>query len=357
MTIPYLHDDAGLPRAWSPWFSHEYIAYFCVKTVDRLTALPPVPVAANPRWQDKVWPAGPRHIDIYKECYQEHRQVDPLWSFDQRKRNGDFARDVPPGKSIEPWKIYLLYSTEPDTYADEDLLLHKNQAMTGGSRGWRHMHFKLMGSTYGIAPKSFRVHRDLARLAFSKGSDYWAWRYLARAGHYLADLGAPFHVRAMPGFYLLRNIFSRGELFHTVTALHQSYEIFVERRFREGFAPFAEALTRGAKEGQGAPEKLDARLKGYIERARSRQKKIFYHLHDGFGPELRAAFAPMKQGGGHDTASLAARCAADAVRILFKKEHQSRLARLEKITCGSLADVGWMQGALLGGFQSRTSGA
>nr|MBP7342774.1 hypothetical protein [Syntrophaceae bacterium] len=232
MTIPYLHDDAGLPRAWSPWFSHEYIAYFCVMTVDRLTALPPVPVAANPRWQDKVWPAGPRHIDIYKECYQEHRQVDPLWSFDQRKRNGDFARDVPPGKSIEPWKIYLLYSTEPDTYADEDLLLHKNQAMTGGSRGWRHMHFKLMGSTYGIAPKSFRVHRDLARLAFSKGSDYWAWRYLARAGHYLADLGAPFHVRAMPGFYLLRNIFSRGELFHTVTALHQSYEIFVERRFR-----------------------------------------------------------------------------------------------------------------------------
>ena len=73
-------------------------------------ALPPVPVRPNPRFGEKIWPIGPRHIDVYKESYQAHRQLDPLWSFDYRKRNGDFALETPAGKTIEPWKVVVIYS-------------------------------------------------------------------------------------------------------------------------------------------------------------------------------------------------------------------------------------------------------
>ncbi len=346
----FLHNDPNLPQAWSPWFSHEYIAYYAVGAVEGLADLPKVSVRANPRLAEKIWPAGPKHIDVYKESYQEHRQLDPLWSFDYKKRNGDFALDVPPAKTIEPWKVLVLYSTEPDLYLDHDLNLHKNQPIMGGSHGWRHMQFKLLGTTYGIVPQSFRVHKNFAQLAFDNGNDYWGWRYLSRASHYLADLGQPFHVKALPGFYLIRKIRARDELFQTVSAIHQSHEVYVERRFREGFKPFGEALIHGAREGQAAGWDVQAELNGYIKRARKRHNPIFYHLLNQFGRELLDAFNQMDPHSQIDAAEQINRCSADAARVLFKKENLSKLDFLDRITVEILDDVGRMLGMLFREF-------
>ncbi len=352
MLKAYLHDDAGLSSAWAPWYSHEYIAYCSIHALDQLIALPSVPVLANPRLGQKRWPTGPRHIDMYKESYRECRKLDPLWSFDHKKRNGDFASDVPAQKSIEPWKIFVIYSTEPDYYADEGLFLHKNQHMTDGSRGWRHMHFKLMGTSYGIAPQSFRVHRDLARMVFERGNVYWGWRYLARTGHYLADLGNPFHVKTMPGIYLFRNLFAAEKLHEVVSALHQSYEIYVERRFREGFSPFFESLFSGARQGRDASKTVDVGLNAYIRRAEKRHNEIFYCLLSGFGGELVDIFLTTNRESGRIFVSQANRCAAEAARLLFSQGDSSSLSRLDSVTCDCLRDVGWMQGALLRDFIS-----
>lgn len=349
----YLHDDPNLPVAWAPWFSHEYLAYYSVQAVRGLMSLPAVYVQPNPHYGEKVWPTGPRHVDLYKESYQELRQLDPLWSFDYKKRNGDYAYDAPTGKTIEPWKILVIYSTEPDLYPDYDLNLHKNQKVTGGSHGWRHMHFKLIGTTYGIAPQSFRVHRDLANLAFENGNDYWGWRYLSRSTHYLADLGHPFHVKALPGSFLIKKFFTRHELFKIVSAMHQSYEVYVERRFREGFMPFSDALLHGARKGQEEGVDMDTQLQSYIKDARQKHDSIFYYFYEKFGKELLDAFAQMDQNSQLDAAAQTNRCSADAARVLFKETNFPKLDYLDEITATILFDVGKMLGTLLKEFANN----
>ena len=121
----YLHDDPQLPLAWAPWFSHEYITYFSVQAIGRLINLPPVPVKPNSYISDRNWPIGPKHVDLYKESYREVRQLDPLWSFNYAQRNGEFDHEPPLGKTIEPWKVLVIYSTEPDLrICKKDSLLH-----------------------------------------------------------------------------------------------------------------------------------------------------------------------------------------------------------------------------------------
>ena len=350
MPNDYLHNDPDLPMAWSPWFAHEYLSYFAAKAIDPLISLPSVEVRTNPHYGEELWPTGPRHIDLYKESYQERRQFDPLWTFDYKKRNGDYAHDVPSGKTIEPWKVLVLYSTEPDLYLDYDQHLNKNQKITGGSHGWRHMYFNIMGKDYGIAPQSYRMHKDLAKLAFENGNPYWGWRYLSRCGHYLADLGHPFHVKALPGSFLMRKIFARDELFKIVSAIHQSYEIYVERRFREGFKPFRDAVIQGARDGQQAGKDVDTQLKDYIRRARKKHNPIFYFFYEEIGKDLLDAFAPMDQNSPLDAATQTNRCSADAARVLFNEVNHSKLEYLDVLTGNILLDVGIMLGTLFSEF-------
>lgn len=345
-----LHADPDLPSAWGPWFSHEYLAYYCVHALKGFMSLPPVLVKANPRYGEKLWPAGPKHIDIYKESYQEVRRLDPLGAFEYKKRNGDFAQKPPRGKTIEPWKILVIYSTEPDQYLDDDMILHKNQKIFGGSHGWRHMQFKLFGTTYGIAAKSFRVHQDLAKLAFENGNDYWGWRYLSRCGHYLADLGQPFHVKPLPGFYLVKKFLSRHELITTVSALHQGYEVYVQQRFREGFEPFGRALLQGADEGVKAGLNPNEHLDDYIKEAQIKHSRIFYYLLDHFGPGLMDAFGRTDSEGRLDAEAQIKNYLPLAARVMSQEENRSKLDELDHLTAGILVGVGRMLGGLYQGF-------
>ncbi|HRS83021.1 MAG TPA: hypothetical protein P5238_06035, partial [Smithellaceae bacterium] len=242
-------------------------------------------------------------------------------------------------------------STEPDLYLDHDLAVHKNQKITGGSHGWRHMEFRLLASTFGAAPQSFRVHRDFASLAFENGNDYWGWRYLSRCSHYLADLGNPFHVKALPAFFLMKNIFSGPTLFRTASAVHQGYEVYVERRFREGFAPFQQALARGAREGQNESGDVPSRLPAYMEKARRLFNPVFYFFLDQYGRDLLEVFSRVDPGGPTETASQTNQCSADAARVIFRDGALPALSFLDGITAGILEDVGRMLGML---FQSFT---
>ena len=118
-----------------------------------------------------------------------------------------------------------------------------------------------------MATESVRVHIDLAQMAFNSGNDYWGWRYLSRATHYLADLGNPFHVRAAPSWFLIKNLFASKKIFQIVSTAHQGYEIYVERRFREGFPAFKQALLQGAREGQADHFDMTAEINSYRHQA------------------------------------------------------------------------------------------
>jgi hypothetical protein len=349
----YLHDDVRLPLAWAPWFSHEYITYFSVQAIDWLMSLPPVPVKPNPNFNNNNWPIGPKHIDLYKESYKEYRQLSPLWSFAYGERNGKYSTEPPENKTIEPWKILVIYSTEPDLHPDHDLYLHKNQKITGGSHGWRHMQFRALGRKFGVATESVRVHIDLASMAFRSGNDYWGWRYLSRATHYLADLGNPFHVQAVPSWFLMKNLFASKKLFQIISAAHQGYEIYVERRFREGVPAFKNALLQGALEGQSTCHDVTSELNSYTHQARKRLKPIFYFFLDQFGQELIDAFRQMDQSSPLDAADQINMCSKDAAKIIFRNPHLPALDFLDRITAEILFDVGRMLGTLVNSFSSQ----
>ena len=314
--------------------------------------LPQVQVKPNPNFNNKNWPIGPKHIDLYKESYREYRKLSPLWSFAYGERNGEFSIEPPEHKTIEPWKILVIYSTEPDLQPDCDLYLHKNQKMTGGSHGWRHMQFRALGMKFGIATESVRLHMDLAGMAFESGNDYWGWRYLSRCTHYLADLGNPFHVQAVPSWFLIKNLFSSKKLFQVVSAAHQSYEIYVERRFREGFPAFKQALLQGAREGQAACLDVTVEINSYKHQAKKRLKPIFYFFLDQFGQELIDAFRQMDQNSHLEAAAQTNMCSKDAAKVIFQDSHLPALNFLDRITAEILFDVGRMLRALFNSFSS-----
>jgi len=348
----YLHDDPRLHLAWAPWFSHEYITYFSVQAIDRLMTLPQVQVKPSPNFNNKNWPIGPKHIDSYKESYREYRKLSPLWSFAYGERNAEYSVDPPENKTIEPWKILVIYSTEPDLHPDCDLNLHKNQKVTGGSHGWRHMQFRALGMKFGIATESVHQHMDLARMAFESGNDYWGWRFLSRCTHYLADLGNPFHVNAVPSWFLIKNLFSSKKLFRIVSAAHQSYEIYVERRFREGFPAFKQALLRGAREEQAACRDVNVEINSYMHQAEKRLKPIFNFFLDEFGQELIDAFRQMDQNSHLDAAAQTNMCSKDAAKVIFQDSHLPALNFLDQITVDIFFDVGRMLGILFDRFSS-----
>ena len=351
----YLHNDPNLAEAWAPWFSHEYINYYCVQAVDGIMALPPVAVQANPDPCNPKWPVGPRHQDVYKEEYQLSRKLDPLWSFSYEQRNGDFSSEPPRDKTIAPWKVVVIYGTEPDLHPDCDLELHKNQKYTGGSHGWRHMRFRALGKVYGIGPESVRLHVEFARKAFEIGNHYWGWRYLSRCTHYLADLGHPFHTKVLPGAFFLKNIFSPKNIFKTASAMHQGYEVYAERRFRQGFLPFKEALLDGSREGQRTGIDIESELPLYMRKAESRHNSIFNFLLDHYGSDLINVFSRMDHKSETDLAHQTNLLSAETARVLFRAS-DSELAPLDKITTDVLFEVGQMLGALLNEF-SRCLGS
>ncbi len=356
MTERFLHDDPGMPAAWGPWFSHEYITYFALMGVPEIMHLKPVQVMPNPRLHDGRFPINPDHVDLYKEEYREVRRLDPSISFDYAQRNGEFSTEPPVQKSIEPWKILVIYSTEPDLLPDCGLDLHPYQKITGGSHGWRHMQFRLPGLTIGMAPESFCHHIRLAHKAFEIGNHYWGWRFLSRAAHYLADLGHPFHVKAAPPVFLLRHLLSARRMVHMLSAIHTGYEVYSEQRFRQGFAPFGDALITGAGEGRASGADVHAELDGYIRRARRRLNPIFRLLVRRFGPGLIDAYASVDPGGGTDVAAQTRACSADAARVFFREPDIRSLAYLDAVTTEILEDVGRMLGMLFAGFARAPAG-
>lgn len=215
------------------------------------------------------------------------------------------------------------------------------------------MRFRILNYRIGMAPESFRIHREMAMQCFRAGNDYWGWRMLSRCTHYLADLGNPFHVKAAPDLYVIRKILSSHELFKTASAIHTGYELYVERRFREGFEPFKDALIHGAEHGQAAGRNLDSEMGEYIRRAERRVKPIFSLMLDRFGRDLVEAYSSVDKNNREDVATQTKKCSTDAVRLLFQVPYHPCLQILDDHTTDILKDVGRMLGMLLAGFTDR----
>ena len=338
----YLHDDPSIPRTFLPCFTHEYLTYFSVLPSPIMNR-PEVKVQPNPRFGD--WEVGPKHEDVYIEGGVKKRELDPFETFDCMEKNGDFPRD-PPDATVAPWSILLYYCTEPDRNLDCDLNLHWTQKLTKGSHALRHMQFSYLGLPIGQLVKTFWYHVDAAGRAGKKGNEYWKWRFLARALHYLQDLGHPFHAKVAPTKEMLFGFFKKG-FFKRLSAAHNSYEVYTQYKFRQEDRRFKEALIQGSKEGLQSDIGFKKALKSYKKHAMNQLSPIYNTLLDTFGDELVAIYDVMDQYKDEDPAKQTLMAESNTQALIFKDEDHPALEYLEEITTSLIERVGFITGLFL----------
>ena len=150
---------------------------------------------------------------------------------DQDEYNPEFAIKYVEGEiggKTKASDILINYSDEPDWDLDTNLELNKIQALTGGSRGYRHMYFSVFAGLLkaGDAPKRANHFFEMSKIAFGKGDNYWGFRFAARAVHYLEDISQPYHTYPAPLDVLFKKFFNVKKLTVLVTNAHYGYEDF-----------------------------------------------------------------------------------------------------------------------------------
>ncbi len=165
---------------------------------------------------------------------------------------------------LTPAQILTLYSTDPDDGRDQNLFLrdetgrvrpaYDDQKWFGvlqgpNSQAFRHIekppfHFLHPIATFGFpfrkvgeASRRAEIYHQAALLAFALGEDYWGWRFLANAFHYLEDLHQPYHAGQVPTVLLKKGLSALswgrkdlgfvGTIAHIVSNSHRFFESYV----------------------------------------------------------------------------------------------------------------------------------
>ncbi|QAV33138.1 hypothetical protein SAMN04488510_10544 [Fervidobacterium changbaicum] len=93
------------------------------------------------------------------------------------------------------WAIFYVYSRFPDNgmdFVEESGIVN---AILGDTQANRHAYLKVTFFEYMEGDKSFLHFIKMSKEAFRKGDEYWGYRFLSYALHYLEDLMQPYHVR------------------------------------------------------------------------------------------------------------------------------------------------------------------
>lgn len=158
------------------------------------------------------------------------------------------------GEKTTAREILLRYVDEPDWGMDDDLEVSPFQGLSGGSKAYRHRRDYYLGGVLQLGHAHRRADHfyRMAKLAFSREDAYWGFRFLARALHYLEDMGQPLHARP----FLMRQLpaagFSVTKLKVRSTNYQNYYEAWVDEQLakqqRAGSGPWLTAI-RDANEG------------------------------------------------------------------------------------------------------------
>ncbi|MBD3352258.1 MAG: hypothetical protein GF364_12295 [Candidatus Lokiarchaeota archaeon] len=367
--ILFLDEDTRFPDYLGPWYNHEYINYYSIQTQSWLLDLEKIAIQKESEFDSELqnWPVGPNHTNKYKESVQSVRKESIEGSFDSSQKYGIYSSE-PPGKKIEPWKVFVLYSIEPDLELDCGLNLNWTQKLTGGSHALRHMRFKVFGMKFGESHEALHHYIQAAKRSFELDNTYWGWRYLSRASHYLADLGHPFHVNIAPIKEILKMFLNFKDFMKLISATHTTHEAFVLKQFRKNYRPYKSAIQKGAIEGMHSetiPEEIidfdsiydkniKKEIKKYIRRSANRMQPIHKIMVDNCGKELTEAYSTIYQEEQADLdlskRTIIAR--KGAIKILNRSLSGKEKERLNKITESCLFDVGKMFGLMFRLFRS-----
>jgi hypothetical protein len=357
--LTFLDAEPGFSKDYQPWFNHEFINYYTIQGLGWVKQLPKVQVLDNPNFND--WSLGPNHIDLYKESSHSARTLSNGEDMDPAIRNGDFLEgfnhDILKAIVVEPWKILTLYCIEPDMQLDIGILggsvQNEKQKLMGGSHAYRHMKLKMFGFNMGEPQKCIDYFFSAAKRAYQMGNQYWAWRFLARGSHYLADLGHPFHVE----LDLVRDFFQMVKNFHQFiklqSATHTSHESYVQQRFREDYQQFPEALRRGAERSQRDNKSVWSELPSYIKFARSQMKPLHAKILETFGEDLVNAYNIMDEHPEIDLSKRTMFATREALRVIFKDPSIPSFKFFDSVTAQLLENVGFMLGLYFNEFRKQ----
>lgn len=342
----YLNEEPRIPEELGPWYNHEFINYYVAQAQDWLMDLPKVDIQANPDFGD--WPVGPEHVDQYLTSFSPNEDFDETNTQQSAFKYSIYAQEPFDGK-VEPWKIFVLYSIEPDWELDCGVNLHWMQKLTGGSHALRHMRFKLFGLPIGDAKKSLYYYIDAAKRAEARGNLYWKWRFATRASHYAADLGHPFHVNLAPFKDMFKLFTGFKEFLKFLSATHTGHEAYVLERFRENFEPFKIALQEGARSASSYAFNFDDALDPYRKKCSRMMSPIHELLIDNFGDDLMNAYDVVNdpQYANLDLSKRTSIARTGVVALLFKDPESEALKELDKLTAELLFNVGRMLVLLL----------
>jgi hypothetical protein len=134
-----------------------------------------------------------------------------------------------PGEPTTAREVLVRYVDEPDWGMDEAISVSPLQTLAGGSKGYRHQYYYYAAglARVGDAPGRVKHFYRLALAAYSAGDPYWAFRHLARALHYLEDLGQPLHTQPFRLEWLRRTRLSIARTTMLASHLHYGYERLV----------------------------------------------------------------------------------------------------------------------------------
>ncbi|AMW32182.1 hypothetical protein SAMN04488510_12017 [Fervidobacterium changbaicum] len=165
------------------WSGHESYTYLVVKSlkidVDRLVEIRPYTYKESRVYNMEFY---------YTDDFAGQRK------FFDSLNDGIFPPDPEPVDGKLPvWQIMTIYAQFPDFGMDEGLNLSPLQSLIGNSQGVRHMRYKLGLIEAFEGDKSFLYFVEMSKQAFSKGDEYWGYRFLSYALHYMEDLFQPYH--------------------------------------------------------------------------------------------------------------------------------------------------------------------
>jgi hypothetical protein len=165
------------------WSGHESYTYLVVKSLsmnlDKLVEIRPYTYRETRVYNTKYY---------YTDDFAGQRKFfDPM-------NDGKFPPDPAPvdGK-LPAWQILTIYAQFPDFGMDEELNLSPLQSLIGNSQGVRYMRYKLGLIEAFEGDRSFLYFVDMSKKAYAIGDEYWGYRFLSYALHYMEDLFQPYH--------------------------------------------------------------------------------------------------------------------------------------------------------------------
>ncbi len=146
---------------------------------------------------------------------------------------GTVYRALVPGERVSIAHVLASASDEPDMGMDIGLYTDNgtdfgqrygmgqqpfgNPNLSYGSQAPLHMGFYHLDWLTAFAQPELQrglplwrivLYESLAELAFTTGHDYWGWRFMGWALHYIGDLTQPYHADPLPGVSLLSALWS-----------------------------------------------------------------------------------------------------------------------------------------------------